>query len=184
MAHQRKVIREAVKTMLDGNVTYGGNPVTVYQSRVVPYFNVELPALAIYFLNETADDRESAPREYKRYMELVVQIVVAEIKDVITDDIIDDIAYQIEQIFFKDSWLLDTCCDSLYKSTNITFKENGDRIFTAAALVFEIEYDTYAPDTQPLDDLLTENTRTDTQGQTEQDAAADQTIDSETNLQP
>jgi len=149
MAHKRKGIRDKVFTKLNGNITYGGQPVNVYQTRAIPYWRVQLPAVSFYLFQEDADHQESAPREYWRNLQLAIQILVKETQGTITDDIIDDIADQVEKIFFLDPTIDDTIDDMALVNTSVAIKDDGEIIYSAAVLIFNLEYRTDAPEFQP-----------------------------------
>lgn len=142
--HYRKTVRNKIKALFEGNISYASRVVPVHQGRALPVWEMELPLLAFYTLAENSDDENTAPRFYNRDYNLVINIIVEELPDVITDDIIDDIAEQVEAILERDPTLTKIVNDLTMKSTNVTVKENGDRVFTAAAMVYSINTKTPA----------------------------------------
>ena len=149
--HSRQTVRDNVYNMLNGNVTVAAVAVPVYKSRAIPFWEMQLPAIAVYTLQETSDHEETAPREYKRMLSLAIQILVSEKAGQVIDNVIDDIALQVENILFKDTWLNNAADDSALVSTTINHIERGDRLFWAANLQWDIEYRTWAP---PVDETL------------------------------
>jgi hypothetical protein len=156
--HKRKFIRDKVRNLLTGNIFYAGAAVGVYQTRVLPFWEIELPAIAFYLLDEEESDKSTAPRYYDRVLQLIIQVIVEEKSGIVTDDIIDDIIRQVENILFLKPTFEDTINDSRLKSTQIRLKENGDRIFASASQLWNVEYDTDAPESQALDDFIAEKT--------------------------
>lgn len=146
--HYRKIIRDNIVNKLKGNITYNAQAVPVHQTRVIPYWKIQLPAIAVYMLQDTSEHKQSAPREYWRDLQLVVQIIIKEEAGKITDDIIDEIAEQIELIFFKDPWINDKVDDSDLVSTAIAVKEEGDILYSAASMIWNTEYRSEAPPAQ------------------------------------
>ncbi len=142
--HYRKAVRNKIKTLLEGNISYASRVVPVHQNRALPVWELELPLLAFYTLAENTDDENTAPRYYNRDYNLVINVIAEELSGVITDDIIDDIAEQVEAILERDPTLTKLVNDLSLKSTNVTIKENADRVFAAAALVYSINTKTPA----------------------------------------
>ncbi len=155
MAHTRKTIRNNVVSMLTGNITYNSQQVSIYKSRALPWFEVEFPAIAVYMHEEDADDKESAPRYYDRVLQLIVEVLAEELSTAGTDDIFDDIIEQVENIFGLNPYLVfnsvDPADDTLYKSTRVTQTNNGKKIISGMATIWNVEYRTYAPPAQSLD---------------------------------
>ncbi len=147
MASKRKEIRIEVVALLSvsGSVVWNSQDVPIYNSRAIPFWTVQLPAVAVYTLEESADHEETAPREYKRKLQLVTQII-AEIPDSGSiDDMLDDIAEQIELVLFKNQIINNKADDSYLINTTINHRDEGEKLFAAASLIWEIEYRTDAP---------------------------------------
>lgn len=173
MAHQRQVIREKVAALLSGATGAGAR---VFQSRVVPYRRLELPAIAVYARSEQVDpeSRLTAPRELTRSLQLAVEIAERLSEDV--DDALDALALQVEKVFDADPTLGGEAGDSLLGSTQIDLVEDGDKPIGVAILTYEITYRTDAPDADDvsLDDLVTVSTQTSLGGvQAEADRTGD-----------
>jgi len=166
--HERQIIRDKVFTLLDGNVFFPlpATPIKVFKTRFVPFWTENLPALGLYMLQDDSNAGENAPRWYERDLQLNAQIFVEEKIGIITDDIIDDIAEQIETILYKNPLLDNLAKDSKLVSTAISFKSEGERLFVAANMIWNIEYDTDAPAAQTLDGLNTANIDISTAGVT------------------
>ncbi len=174
MAHYRKTIRDAVVAQLAG-ITFDGNAVDVYPNRVLPFWKTELPCIAVYFLSETADDRETAWRTYFRELSVRIELMMGEYTDS-TDDQIDSISEQVEVKMFADPTISDTVDDSLMKNTEMTFTTEGDVTHSSAVIDFMIKYTTEAPESSTLDDFNAEHT------EYVANSDPDSTIESETTL--
>jgi hypothetical protein len=94
VAHARKAIRAAVVAALLTPPTSAG--ARVYPTRVVPYKEGELPAIAVYTLTEDLGEDDAAPSQTTRQLDLVVEGWVAQSDDAAIDDDIDDLATEIE----------------------------------------------------------------------------------------
>ena len=177
--HDRQQIREAVKAALIGA---HGDPVQyataagarVYETRVVPFRRLELPAVAVYSLSETSDDEETAPRVLKRSLQLVVEAAVQQGDNV--DDALDAISAQIETAMHRDPTFGGVASDSTLSSTRLDVYEEGERITGVAVMQYAVTYYTAAPAAADvtLDDLETVGIQTSLGGaQAEADRAVD-----------
>ena len=76
--HIRQQIRERVGTVLTGLTTTGSN---VFETRVYPLENTNLPALVIYTKDETSEPLVmSTDRVMSRVLELIVEIYVKKLR--------------------------------------------------------------------------------------------------------
>jgi len=159
MPHQRQLIREAAKTTLVGKTAAGPR---VYETRIVPWRKLELPALAIYTLDESVDPASSttAPRELERTVDLAIEGAVRQGENI--DDSIDELALEIERAMHADPYLGGTASDSILSSTEIEVVEESDRLVGVVRLVYSTRYYTLAPDPADveLDDFKTADIRT------------------------
>ena len=152
--HPRQEIREAVVAILKGATSVGNR---VFKSRLAPFFAPELPCIAVYTVEETADDQRTAPRVLYRKLTLAVEIF-AKVNDDL-DDVLDGIASQVEAVLFQNDTLNDMAADCVLASTKIVFvEEKGDRFIGAASMHWTVEYTTPAPDEVILPDLTTVST--------------------------
>lgn len=156
MPHQRRVIRDAVKTVLVNAGTSAAD--RVYTTRLVPLRAAKLPALAIYTLEEDVDPQsaETAPRELKRHPRLVVEAIERIDADNI-DDELDDLALAIEKAMATDETFGGTASDCWLMKTEFDFGNQGDLEIGVVRLIFHVTYFRHAPDAgdQVFDDLKT-----------------------------
>lgn len=101
MSAQRKAIRNGLKTYLTGKTAAGSR---IYTSRAEAIFQAELPLLLIYTRDEAVEEFNTAPRRYKRTMNVQIEAVV-EANDAV-DDALDDIGAQIENALFENDLLI------------------------------------------------------------------------------
>ena len=166
MAHQRQLIREAAKAALVGKTAAGPR---VYETRTTPWLRAQLPAIAVYTLDETVDpeSRKTAPRELTRNLKLAVEAVVEQGTNV--DDGLDAISLEIERALHADPTFGDVCADSVLSGTELAVGDAGSRPIGVATLTYAVTYRTWAPDAAdlaPLDDFATAGITTDLSGTT------------------
>ena len=89
--HVRKQIRNRVSDALHALPRFGGR---VYQSRVYPITEDDLPGILVYTLSEESE-REESPTDIMRDLTIAVQAVVALAADL--DNALDDIALEVEE---------------------------------------------------------------------------------------
>jgi hypothetical protein len=141
MAHVRNQIREAVGTLLTGLPTTGSH---VFQSRVYPMQNANLPGLLVFSESET-----STPMTiHQPTLDRVLQIrVVALAKDTAyLDDVLDRICAEVETA-------LAAGIEPLARSITLTGTQievigTGEQPTGSATMTFEVGYSTAgnAPD--------------------------------------
>lgn len=155
MAHPRQEIRHAVAAQLTGKTAAGGR---VFRTRKVPYQGVELPALAVYTLEESVeDDGDSAPRELQRSIQLAVEGVVEGTEDV--DDALDALALEVETALHADDTFGGKASDSMLSSTELDVFEDGERTVGLVRLVYAVTYYSTAPEAVALPDFTTADIR-------------------------
>ncbi|WP_422460249.1 MULTISPECIES: hypothetical protein [unclassified Endozoicomonas] len=150
MKHHRQTIRAAIATQLKGK-TDAGDRVFVNRQRTLR--RDDLPCLLVYTTTESCDTgyaEQTAPRQDKRRLTCVVDIR-AESRNGL-DDLLDRLAFQVEQAVFADVSFGQTVADGFLNSTNIQFSEEGEHCIGACELSFELHYYTDAspnPDSWP-----------------------------------
>jgi hypothetical protein len=174
MPHLRQTIRETVKALLVAAST--GAATRVFETRVVPWRTVELPAISVYTLDETSAHNNTAPRELTR--ELTLEIVAAVRATTDVDDQLDDLALQIERAMHRDWTLGNVVADSVLASTEIGVESSGDKPIGMVRLNYTITYRTNVPEDEDVADLLTDLQEVDTKfnvggGQDPRDQAED-----------
>ena len=134
--HVRRQIREQVGTILTGLTTTGSN---VYQSRVYPLEDGNLPGLVIYTKSETSEPVVvNANKLLFRDLTLVVEAYVKATSDF--DDTIDQIAKEVEQAIAADPTLSSKAKDTFLSSTDIEFNAEGEKPVAYISLEFTVEY--------------------------------------------
>lgn len=155
MAHQRKVIRKAIANALVTAATAAEG--RVYASRAIPLRRLDLPAIAVYTLTEevTEDSAATAPRELERQLSVVIECWAAAAQYQLIDDVLDDLAEEVEAAMHADPYFGDACGDSILSSTEIELDDSGDRLLGLARLTYAVTYRQLAPAAQDLDDWRT-----------------------------
>jgi len=116
--HIRQQIRERAGTVLTGLTTTGSN---VFQTRVYPLENTNLPALVIY----TKDEKQTSN----------------------FDDEIDKICKEVEIAISADTTLNGLAKDCYLQSTSIEYNTEGEQPLSYAVLTFLTNY--YVQETAP-----------------------------------
>ena len=146
MAHARQTIREQVGTTLTGLTTTGSN---VFQSRVYPLQDSNLPALLIYTKEESSDAIVmGSKRVSERELTLAVEAYVK--TNTNSDDTIDTIAEEVETAIGADSTLNNKAKDVFLVSTDINYVGEGENPVAVATLNFLISYCTDENDPSQL----------------------------------
>ena len=141
--HIRQQIRERVGTVLTGLTTTGSN---VYQSRVYPLQETNLPALLIYTKTETSEPLViHTDRLLERNLSLVVEAFVKANSNF--DDTVDTIAKEVEEAMAADTTINGLAKDAFLESTDIDFNSEAENPVGFASLTFLIKY--YVLETNP-----------------------------------
>ena len=134
--HVRQQIRERVGTVLTGLTSTASR---VYESRVYPLQDSELPALLIYTKSE-----DSLPlvmhtdRVMERELSLVVECYAKANSNF--DDTIDTISKEVEEAIAADKTLNSLAKDIFIHSTEIEFNAEGEIPVGYATLTFLTTY--------------------------------------------
>lgn len=162
MAHQRKLIRDAVLLALTGVgpafATAAG--ARVYNNRVAawPLRLLELgPCLSVYAVEESTEpsSRTTAPKRLQRNLQLAVEGAVVAGPGGDVDDSIDALCVEVERAMHRDPTFGGTCGESILASTAIEVTSEGKTEIGNVRLVYDVTYYTLAPDPADvaLDDL-------------------------------
>lgn len=134
--HLRRQIREAVATAVTGLTTTNTR---VFQSRVWPAGDAELPALFVYARSETATPvTVHSPREYER--NLLIDVVGVAKASADLDDTLDQIAKEVEIALTNPvSALAGKATEITLQSTDIEM-EQGERTTGRITLTYQVDY--------------------------------------------
>ena len=141
--HIRQQIREQVGSTLTGLTTTGSN---VFQTRVYPLENTNLPALVIYTKSETSEPLViSANRIMSRELQLIIEIYVKQTSNF--DDEVDKICKEVEIALSGDTTINGLAKDSFIQSTEIEYNTEGEKPLSYGILTFLTNY--YVDETRP-----------------------------------
>ena len=141
--HIRQQIRERAGTVLTGLTTTGSN---VFETRIYPLENTNLPALVIYTKNETSEPLViSTNRVMSRELELIVEVYVKQTSNF--DDQVDKICKEVEVAISADTTLNGLAKDCFLQSTEIEYNTEGEQPLSYAVLTFLTNY--YVQETAP-----------------------------------
>ncbi len=149
---KRKLIRKQVVSLLKNKTDVGKR---VFPNASIPIWEKELPVILIFPRSEPATEYAQAPKELNRDLDLAVEIV-AKGPEVDEDgneprgqkslqDILDDIAEQVEDLMSPDTSLGGTADESSLTNTEFEFESIGGVPIGSARLTFEITYKTFYP---------------------------------------
>ena len=134
--HIRQQIRERVGTTLTGLTTTSSN---VFQSRVYPLENANLPAIIIYTKSEDSEPVViGTNRLMNRELTLAVEAYVKSVSN--SDDTIDTITKEVESALAADTTLDGLAKDIYLESTEITYTGEGEKPIAVCTMNFIIEY--------------------------------------------
>jgi len=154
--HARIVIRNRAKELLKENTDIGGR---WFCSRPKPVFLSELPCGLIYFSEEDADHQNIVPRNYKRTLTLLTEVVhrLEAERDNALDDFLDSRSFEIEAAMFSDRYLgLEGIVEDtvLSRTETMNIEVGGDEDIASLRLFWSITYRTEAFYTGSLDEFL------------------------------
>lgn len=139
MAHERKLIRDAVVAALTGETVAGTR---VKSTREAPATTDELPCITVYTLEEPVQEGKSAPRELKRNLVVAVDGWVESVEQDDTDDLMDDLALEIETAMDADVYISNTASDSWLTFTEMKISRSGERTIGVVHMEYLVEYRT------------------------------------------
>jgi len=134
--HIRQQIREKFGTTLTGLTTTGSN---VFESRVYPLENTNLPALIIYTKSETSEPIViGTDRVMSRELLVIVECYAKATSNF--DDTIDTISKEVEVAIAADRTLDGLAKDTYLESTEIEFNAEGEKPLGYVSLTFLTNY--------------------------------------------
>ena len=134
--HIRQQIREKIGATLTGLTTTGSN---VFESRVYPLENANLPALIIYTKEESSEPIViGTQRVMSRELAVVVEGYAKATSNF--DDTIDTISKEVEAAIAADRTLDGLAKDTYLESTEIEFNAEGEKPLGYVSLTFLTNY--------------------------------------------
>jgi len=161
MAHQRKLIRDAIVSRLIQAGTMAER--RVFGSRAVALQPKELPAILVYTKNEQVEKSAEAPREFKRTVTVSIELVAQSDREETLDDALDDFCEQVEKAVFSDQYFDSLVSDCFLGDTEIEILSDGEKPIGAAKINLLMHYFQRLPGdlTGELDDFLSMGTKVD-----------------------
>lgn len=136
MSHVRQQLRERAATTLTGLSTTGSK---VFQSRIYPLGNSNLPGLLIYTKSEDSEAvTMSGARTLLRNLSLVIEGYVKAVSNY--DDTVDTIAKEVETAMGNDVTLNGLAKNSYLESTEIQYDGEGEKPVAVVSLTYSVEY--------------------------------------------
>lgn len=158
MAHPRKEIRDKIKAILEAGATLAGT--RVFTSRVIPFFELELPAIAIHTPSEQSERQDNYG--LKRILMLVIECIAEKETDV--EDDLDQMASEVEALM-RVNWAGSIGIsprfgfeleDVFLTGTDMNFQDDGRKEIASIILTYHFRYQSCEPELtdQTFDDLL------------------------------
>lgn len=148
----RKTIRKKVVEILKGKTDAND---AVFPNASIPPWHTELPVILVYSQKEGATKYAQAPKELERDLDLQIEIYASgpELNKELqapgvnktVEDILDDIAEQVENAMDADDSLQDTVDDSMLSNTDLEFDASGGSPIGSCRLTYAITYFTMSP---------------------------------------
>ena len=136
--HIRQQIRERVATTLTGLTTTGSR---VYQSRVYPMTETNMPGILIYSTSEDSEiDVMGSTGTLNRLLNLTVEGYVKSTTEF--DDKIDDICKEIETAMAGDQTINGLAKNSFLAGTEINYSGEGEQPIGVVTLNYVVQYRT------------------------------------------
>lgn len=144
MAHVRQQIRERIASVLTTSVTLVSS--RVYQSRVYPLTEAQLPAVTVYTGAETSGLQTIGTKTLMRTANINIDVYAKATADL--DDDLDAIAVQIEEAIAGDFTVNGLAKDAVLISTDIDFSGETEQPIGMARLTFAVRYITAIDDVE------------------------------------
>lgn len=154
----KKLIRKAIVRQLKGKTDVGDR---VFPNATVPPWEEELPVILVYPRGEVAVEYAVAPRELERDLDINIEVIgkgPEENIDLKTpakgkrgttqktlEDILDDIAEQVECELSRDETLGGNASKTIYQNCEYEFDSAGGVPVGAIRLTFGVTYYTMSP---------------------------------------
>lgn len=163
----RKAIRKKIVEILKGNTDVGD---AVLPNASVPIWQKHLPLILVFPRSEAVSEYAIAPRELERDLDLAIEIIATgpeenenletpgDLKSL--EDILDDIAEQVENVISADDSLQGTVDNIILENTEFEYDSTGGQPIGSCRLTFGVTYYTMSPrDTsgQNVDDDFLKN---------------------------
>jgi hypothetical protein len=142
----RKAIRKKIVELLKAGNTKAQD--RVYPNYAIPSWEENLPVILVYNRDEEIEKFNQAPRELKRDVQFVMEIIekgsdndedLAPGVDSLSDKL-DDLCEQVEAIFDADETLGGTTDDSILTNMQFTYEGEGNRPTASARLTYMVTY--------------------------------------------
>lgn len=144
MTHVRKQIRDRVASVLASGVTLVSG--RVYQNRVYPLHEAQLPAITVYSGSETVEPFTMGNMTASRVVEINVDIYNAAVTAL--DDAIDAIAVQVETAIGNDFTVNGLAKSITLQSVALEYSGDAQTPLGVARLVYAAHYVTSISDAE------------------------------------
>lgn len=149
MSLQRIAIRSHLASMLKTAIPECQG--RVYPSRAAPLDDTKLPAICIYTRSERVELFASAPKVYRRYARVQIEIFAR--GDETVDDVLDTLAHKVEMAIFSNPMLKvkiganveEGAADSTLVESTLDISAEGNSPIGVCGVTWDIEYYEDAP---------------------------------------
>lgn len=135
MSSKRKQIRNAVVAMLNGKTSAGAS---VYAQRPYSGWDMDLPAILVYWETESYEPLGVSEYSYKRTLPIRIE-VRNELAEQI-DDSLDDLAQEVEDIIKADGSITELANSALLTASELSESEQGNKMIGSVTLTYDVTY--------------------------------------------
>jgi len=149
----RKLIRKKIVSILKNKTLAGAR---VFPNHSVPPAVEELPVILVYPRSEQNEKYAESPREYTRELDVSIEIIAAgpEVDEegnepagkTSLEDLLDDIAEQVECEMAKDETLGCEADDSMIRNIEFQFEGSGGEPIGSCRMTYQVEYNVMSPE--------------------------------------
>lgn len=144
MGSKRKIIRNEIVDILQRASIV--NRKSLRASRSTVYEIKDLPAISVYTRQEEIEERSEAPREGRRNLSLVIEVIVADSEDNEASDKLDAIVEKIESTLTEDDTIDCSADDIILRRIDFDFEgENFEKPIHSASMEWLVKYRDYFP---------------------------------------
>lgn len=144
MSLARKTIRNYIVDLIRRKETIAKD--NVFGNRSQAVWQENLPTILVYSRSEEITERSVSPRELKRDMRLVIEVVVASDSDDESSDKLDDLMDDIERILSPDDSLNGKVDSIVLDSVEFDFDEEAQQPIASGRLIYKVIYYQFSPE--------------------------------------
>lgn len=132
---KRAEIRQKIVELIAGKTQAEDR---VFSNRARRIWPEECPLIVVYSKTETVQEFEKSPRSLKRELQIAIECIAKADENI--DDTLDEIAQEVETALGSDESLGNLCADIILEQTEMNLSGDGETVFGAAILTYQVTY--------------------------------------------